>query len=188
MHGDHTRKTSKSTMALFRTKRLTLAIADEMASLAVRAAQANRFSPIAVTVMDPDGNEIVSKRMDGCPPMAYSKLAVAKANTCVSVQMSTRAYGNKYLKGSDGIAPATPDVYVRGLNQIISVNSGLVAFPGGVVIRDAEGDIVGSVGVSGAAGDEDEYCALAAVQECSAADELVTEPLEHSCKTLKSEQ
>ena len=103
--------------------------------------------------------------------------------------MSTRAYGNKYLKGSDGIAPSTSDVYVRGLNQIISVGSpGLVAFPGGVLIRDAEGDIVGSVGVSGAAGDEDEFCALAAVQKSSAADELVTEPSEHACKTLKSEQ
>ena len=145
-------------MALLRTKRLTLAIADEMASLAVAAAKSNEFAPITVTVMDPHGSEIVSKRVDGCPPMAYSKLAVAKANTCVAVQMSTRAYGNKYLKGSDGISPSTSDVYVRGLNQIVSVDSGLVAFPGGVVIRDAEGDIVGSVGVSGAAGDEDEYC------------------------------
>ena len=177
-----------STMALFRTKRLTLAIADEMASLAVAAAKANKFAPITVTVMDPEGSEIVSKRMDGCPPMAYSKLAAAKANTCVAVQMSTRAYGNKYLKGSDGTTPSTSDVYVRGLNQIISVDSGLVAFPGGVLIRDAEGDIIGSVGVSGAAGDEDEYCALTAVQECSAADELVTEPTEHACKTLKRKQ
>jgi len=89
--------------------------------------------------------------------MAYSRLASAKANTCVAVQMSTRAYGTKYLKGSDGIVPSTPDVYVRGLNQMIAVESGLAAFPGGVVIRDtATGDIVGSVGVSGAAGDEDE--------------------------------
>ena len=54
-------------MALFRTKRLTLAIADEMATLAVSAAKANKFAPIAVTVMDPDGGEIVTKRMDGCP-------------------------------------------------------------------------------------------------------------------------
>ena len=177
-----------STMALFRTKRLTLAIADEMASLAVAAAKANKFAPITVTVMDPEGSEIVSKRMDGCPPMAYSKLAAAKANTCVAVQMSTRTYGNKYLKGSDGTTPSTSDVYVRGLNQIISVDSGLVAFPGGVLIRDGEGGIVGSVGVSGAAGDEDEYCALTAVQECSAADELVTEPTEHACKTLKRKQ
>jgi uncharacterized protein GlcG (DUF336 family) len=36
------------------------------------------------------------------------------------------------------------------LNQIVSAESGLAAFPG------AGGHIVGSVGVSGAAGDEDE--------------------------------
>ena len=120
-------------------------------------------------------------------PMAYSKLAFAKANTCVAVQMSSRAFGNKYLKGVDGISPAASDVYVRGLNQIVSVESGLAAFPGGVLIRDKEGSIVGGLGVSGAAGDEDEYCALVAVRKCSAADELVSEPAEHVCKTLLEE-
>jgi len=55
-------------MAVFRTtKRLTLALADEMASLAVKAAKTNKFAPISVVVMDPDGSEIVTKRMDGCP-------------------------------------------------------------------------------------------------------------------------
>ena len=55
-------------MAVFRTtKRLTLAIADEIASLAVKAAKTNKFAPISVVVMDPDGSEIVTKRMDGCP-------------------------------------------------------------------------------------------------------------------------
>ena len=43
------------------------------------------------------------------------------------------------------------------------------------------------LGVSGAAGDEDEYCALVAVRKCSAADELVSEPAEHVCKTLLEE-
>ena len=119
--------------------------------------------------------------------MAYSKLAFAKANTCVAVQMSSRAFGNKYLKGVDGISPAASDVYVRGLNQIVSVESGLAAFPGGVLIRDKEDSIVGGLGVSGAAGDEDEYCALVAVRKCSAADELVSEPAEHVCKTLLEE-
>lgn len=38
------------------------------------------------------------------------------------------------------------------------------------------GDILGAVGVSGAAGDEDEYCALQGVQGCSLAAQLATMP------------
>lgn len=47
------------------------------------------------------------------------------------------------------------------------------------------GDIVGAVGVSGAAGDEDEFCALEGVTQCSLSGELQTVPEKHSCKTLK---
>ena len=43
----------------------------------------------------------------------------------------------------------------------------LAPFPGGIVVRDVEGNVVGSVGVSGAAGDEDEYIALAGVQNAA---------------------
>lgn len=53
-------------------------------------------------------------------------------------------------------------------------------------MKEAEtGVVVGSVGVSGAAGDEDEYCALEGVKNCSLSSELITMPEEHSCKTLK---
>lgn len=135
--------------------------------------------------MDPHGNEIVTKRMDGCPPMVYSKLSYAKANTCVSTKLSSRAYGNKYLnfKGPE-VGPST---FVRVINQISSANGNLACFQGGILVRDKQGDIVGSVGVSGAAGDEDEYCALMGVKLCSASDQLVTEPEDHSCKTVVKE-
>mmetsp|Transcript_7372 Transcript_7372/g.14669 ORF Transcript_7372/g.14669 Transcript_7372/m.14669 type:complete len:179 (-) Transcript_7372:271-807(-) len=120
-------------------------------------------------------------------PMAFAPLALAKANTCVSIKMSTRAFGNKYLKASDGVSPSTSDVYIRGLNQVISLNGNMVAFPGGVLIRDKEdGGVVGSVGVSGAAGDEDEFCALVGVHRCSAAEGLVTEPSTHTCATASN--
>ena len=56
-----------------------------------------------------------------------------------------------------------------------------VAFPGGVLIRDAtDNQIVGSIGISGAAGAEDEYCGIQAVKLCSIGEELVTEPAEGS--------
>lgn len=116
-------------------------------------------------------------------PMAYPKISHAKASTCVSTKMSSREYGKKYLH-SEG----TPDVYCRVLNQITTLQGEMAAFPGGVLVRSkATGQIVGSIGVSGAAGAEDEYCAWRAVHECTEADELVTEPEQHSCSTKKDQ-
>jgi uncharacterized protein GlcG (DUF336 family) len=40
----------------------------------------------------------------------------------------------------------------------------MVANPGGVLIRDAAGDIIGAVGVSGDTSDKDETCALAGIE------------------------
>ena len=52
------------------------------------------------------------------------------------------------------------------------VNQPLAAFPGGVLCRDASKNVVGSIGVSGAAADEDEHCAITAAQSIG----LSTEP------------
>ena len=49
------------------TKTMSLAVADEIATLAIKACKTNGFKPISICVMDPAGHEIVTKRMDGCP-------------------------------------------------------------------------------------------------------------------------
>lgn len=169
-------------MSLLTRKTLSLQLADQIASAAIRAAEDEAFAPIAVCVMDPSGHSIVTKRMDGCPAMAYPKISEAKANICVATKSSSRAYGDKYLKNaSDPQEPARPDVFARVLNQIGILGGKAAAFPGGVLVRDgADGSIVGSVGVSGAAGAQDEYCAIMGVRGCGLSGELVTEPAEHS--------
>lgn len=156
-------------------------MADEIASHAIQTAQKNSFAPISVCVMDSTGFPIVTKRMDLCPAKAFSSLAEHKANTCISMAASTRAYGDKYLS-----ATSSPDQFMRLGSQIASQKGEVICFPGGIVIRCAEeGSIIGSVGVSGAAGNEDEYCALQGVYLSSISKEVVTEPAEHSCTTLK---
>ena len=54
-------------MSLLTTRTLSLAVADEISSLVVKAALANDFNPISVCILDNAGNEIVTKRMDACP-------------------------------------------------------------------------------------------------------------------------
>jgi Uncharacterized protein, possibly involved in utilization of glycolate and propanediol len=158
------------------TKKLSMAVADEIATFAIRTCKARGFKPISVCVMDSNGYEIVTKRMDGCPPTAYPQIARAKAITCISTGQSSRAYGEKYLRGK-GSGDVGPSTFVRLINQIDIVSGNMACFPGGIIVKEAStGDILGSVGISGAAGDEDEYCALQGVQQCSLATQLVTLP------------
>ena len=48
--------------------------------------------------------------------------------------------------------------------SVVAVTGGQLALsPGGVIIRDLEGRIIGAVGTSGDTGDMDEACAIAGI-------------------------
>ena len=49
---------------------------------------------------------------------------------------------------------------------MVTITGGKLApFPGGVVVQNSEGKYIGSVGISGATGDEDEYIAITGITE-----------------------
>ena len=51
------------------------------------------------------------------------------------------------------------------VNALVGVSDGrLVPVPGGVLIKNAEGDIIGAVGVSGDTSDNDEMAAVAGIE------------------------
>jgi len=164
---------------------LNLAAADTIANGAIRAAQQDLkggCKPVTVTVLDAHGSILVQKRMDNCPDGAYRKFSFAKARTCIHLQSSSRSMRQKYTGGTADSAKFTQAA------SMVSVMEGeLIPVAGGVLIQDADGNTVGSVGVSGAAADEDEYCALAGVQalEQEHGETFQTVPPEHSCTTLQ---
>jgi uncharacterized protein GlcG (DUF336 family) len=182
----------------FRSQRsITVEMADELASrvLAVACTAFATKKNVSVSVLDVAGEVLVQKRMDSCPP-AFLALAQAKANTCIQLGMSSREYGGKYLSTT-----ATPDTYIRLVNQLVAMKDrSVAAFPGGVLICKKQHNVaampgvlpppplpvvvLGALGVSGAAGDEDEYCAIAAIEQCSFQDRVSSEPATHSCSTL----
>jgi uncharacterized protein GlcG (DUF336 family) len=49
-----------------------------------------------------------------------------------------------------------------------------VPVPGGVLIHDADGDVIGAVGVSGDTSDKDEFCAIEGVKAAG----LIPDPFE----------
>ena len=70
---------------------------------------------------------------------------------------------------------------------MVVISGGKMApFPGGVVIKNANCKIIGAVGVSGASGDEDEYCAIRGVVNSNLS--VKTYPENHLCTTIKVEE
>lgn len=68
------------------------------------------------------------------------------------------------------------------MTTMVAISGNQMApFPGGILLMLGD-TIVGAVGVSGAAGDEDEYCAIQAVIEANLG--LTTVPEQHSCSTV----
>jgi uncharacterized protein GlcG (DUF336 family) len=156
-------------------KTLTLEVADQIAATSIETAKLHGFNPLAVCVLDAAGVPIVMKRMDHCTGPALLTIAQHKANTCIRMKMSSRAYGDKYLPPD-----ATPATMVRILSQVHSNQGEIATFPGGVLIKDPEtGQVIGAVGCSGAAGDEDEYCAWYGIKNSVIGDVVNTEPANH---------
>ncbi|KAL9185618.1 hypothetical protein ACHAXT_003395 [Thalassiosira profunda] len=156
--------------------KLNLEIADALASGVVAVAKRNYFPPIVVSVLDKSANMLVQKRMDGDVHAAFPEFSYAKAYTCVTMNTSSRDFQAKYTKEND---PGK----IAQVNSMMAITGKMAAFPGGVALRNGDGDVVGAIGVSGAAGDEDEYAALRAVWESGLP--LTTQPAEHSCSTAR---
>lgn len=137
---------------------LTLEAADEMASAAVREARSKGFSDISVFVLDAAGRTLVSKTMLDCPPLPQ-KLAHAKAMACIATRLpSSRALKEKYL----------PDRLAQLVAMTVigtEAEQPIAAVPGGVLCSDpATSAVLGAIGVSGSAADEDEHCAIVGAQ------------------------
>jgi len=183
LRGDSNPLLSRCDPGLISTACLSLKTANTIAAAVVEAAVRNSFKPITVTIVDPAGNIIVVQRMDGCAPGAFPEYSLAKARAAVYLLMPSRDFRDRYTP----VGTSKPQDFSK-LSQLFAMveisGSQIAPFPGGVLLRDKNGTVVGAIGVSGSAGDEDEYCALQGVKAVSAL-QLTSEPAQHSCATVK---
>lgn len=110
----------------------------------VRVAARERGVALAACVVDPGGNVVAAIRMDGAQLVA-APLAADKAWTAMAAGAPTERW-------AEMTAPGGSD---WGLSS--AIGGRFVVFPGGLPIRVA-GDLVGGLGVSGAAGSVDRAC------------------------------
>ena len=131
---------------------MPLELARNLTKTALKTARERGFSPLAVTVLDAGAHPIVAEREDGA---AFLRLEIAHAKAAGAIGMG---YGTRDLAKR---AAGNPGFYA----SLYSVSlGGMVPSPGGVLIRNAEGDIIAAVGISGDTGDNDELCAVAACE------------------------
>ncbi len=125
---------------------VSLALAQELLAGVTAEAHA-RGKAMGAAVVDRAGNLVAALRMDGAQIIAVS-LAVDKAYTAVACGLPTDAWaGSTQPGGADW-----------GFNTTLSGR--MVVFAGGVPVV-VDGEVVGGLGVSGAAASVDKACAEA---------------------------
>lgn len=128
-----------------------MTLTEEIAGTAIKAARAAASEigvPMNIAVLDAGAHLKAFARMDGAL-LGSIDIAFGKARTAVLFGMNSEAVGEFCKPG--GPSP--------GLEL---TNGTLVVFGGGVPIRDRDGDVIGAVGVSGGAVEQDLLVARAA--------------------------
>lgn len=110
------------------------------------------LEPLVVAVLDAGGNLVAYEREDGAG-IARFDIAFSKAWGSLGMGFGSRELTERAAKSP---------VFI---SVIATVTGGRMApSPGGVLISDGSGQILGAVGVSGDVGDNDEACAIAGAQ------------------------
>ena len=136
----------------WRTTLLTLANAQTIIQDALAHARDNKFRPLCVVVLDARGSVVASATEDGSSLKRF-QIASAKAQGSLAFNMNSRALEKLALDRPHFVSGA-----------IAAVGGALIPVAGGVIIRDADKQVIGAVGVSGDTSDNDEAAALAGIQ------------------------
>src|SRR5512132_1409686 len=120
---------------------VTLAQASTIVDVALKKGRDTNCAPLTVAVLDAGGHLVAFKRED--------KSGILRLGM---------GFGSRTLFER---AANTPQFFTA----LAAASGGrLVPNPGGVLIRDAGGDIIGATGISGDTSDKDEACAIAGIE------------------------
>ncbi|MFO7824624.1 MAG: heme-binding protein [Cyclobacterium sp.] len=125
---------------------ITLSEAEKVVEAAKKKAAAIG-TKMDICVVDTGANLTAFARMDGAW-LGSVDISIKKAKTAIFFTMDTAEL-------SPLVQPGSP------LYNIEHSNQGLITFPGGVVLKNQEGTILGAIGVSGSTVEDDHEVAKA---------------------------
>ena len=121
-------------------------------SEALKAGEKAELKPLSVVVLDAGGHVIAFERSDGSSPGRFD-IARAKAYGAVMLGLGGRAQMAR--------AEAQP-YFMAALSGVYEGR--ILPVPGGVLVREAAGAVVGAVGVTGDTSDNDAMAAEAGIR------------------------
>ncbi|MEQ1648759.1 MAG: heme-binding protein [Hyphomicrobiaceae bacterium] len=131
--------------------KLTLAIADTIMTAALAKGREMKFEPLTVVVLDPGGHIVAAKREDNSGILRV-EIATGKAYGALGFGFGSRELFERSQK---------MPIFMTAMSAI--AQGKFVPVPSGVLVRNAAGEVIGAVGISGDTSDNDEICALAGI-------------------------
>lgn len=110
------------------------------------------LKPLSVVVLDPRAAMVAMMSEDGVSQMR-ARIAHGKANAAIALGMGTRALMNRAEQQA---------YFIQAINGV--AGGDMVPVPGGVLIQDQDGTLLGAVGISGDTSDNDEAAAVAGIE------------------------
>jgi uncharacterized protein GlcG (DUF336 family) len=131
---------------------ITLRKARTIISRALAKGREEGMKPLAVCVLDAGGHLRAFEREDGASNMRF-QIAHGKANGALGMGLGSRALKNRADQQS---------YFLLAVNG--AFDGALVPAPGGVLVRDRKGELIGAVGITGDNSDNDELAAIAGIE------------------------
>ncbi len=110
------------------------------------------LKPLSVVVLDAGGHVIAFEREDGAAPGRFS-IAHGKAYGSVMLGMA----GTAQMQRAEGQA-----YFMAAVNGVYGGQ--VVPVPGGILLRDRKGAVVGAIGVTGDTSDNDAVAGMAGIE------------------------
>ena len=134
---------------------LTLSQANRLIDATLATAREMDMPPLAVAVLDTGGHLKSLQREDGVSFLRV-QICQAKAWGALGLATNSRDIAERYQQ----------DELQQGFINALNAMSGgrLIPLPGGVLIRNPSGLVLGAVGVAGGPSEKDEICALAGIE------------------------
>ena len=131
---------------------LTLNQARTIADAALAFAHKNTFKPLGIVVLDARAQRKMVMTEDNTS-LKRAEVAYSKAHGALAMGLGSRAIGK--------MAAERP-AFIQAAMHI--ADGALMPVPGGVLIRDAAGSVIGAIGISGDTSDNDELAAVAGIE------------------------
>lgn len=131
---------------------LSLADAKKIIEATLAAQAEHKFKPMAVVVVGARGSIVASESQDGTS-LLRPKIAHGKAYGAIALGVGSRVLFERAKNEA---------FFIQAVNSLC--DGALVPVPGGVLVKDKDGNTLGAVGVTGDISDNDEICAVAGIK------------------------